>query len=96
MKGVRMAINHKDEFTGMRELTSFETAHSAFGEFIIMRSSFTDTLTGFGPIEPEHYSDQQVMLSLDVAKKIVRELQRCIDYIESGIEDINTKTRHHS
>ncbi|HDL7376534.1 TPA: hypothetical protein PXN51_001874, partial [Yersinia enterocolitica] len=50
-----MAINHKDEFTGMRELTSFDTAHSAFGEFILMRSSFTDTLTGFRKIEPEHY-----------------------------------------
>lgn len=26
-------MNSKDEFSGMRELTSFKTAHSAFGEF---------------------------------------------------------------
>ncbi|CNI00211.1 MULTISPECIES: hypothetical protein [Yersinia] len=91
-----MARNPKDEFTGMRELTSFDTAHSAFGEFIIMRSSFTDTLTGFRQIEPEHYPDQQVMIRLDAAKKLIRELQKRVDYIESGIEDVNTKTRYHS
>ncbi|HHH0561703.1 TPA: hypothetical protein ACPZOD_002440, partial [Yersinia enterocolitica] len=74
-----MARNPKDEFTGMRELTSFETARSAFGEFIIMRSSFTDTLTGFRHIEPEVYPDQQVMIRLDAAKKLIRELQRRVD-----------------
>ncbi|EKN6261725.1 hypothetical protein DVP94_14335, partial [Yersinia enterocolitica] len=63
----------------MRELTSFETARSAFGEFIIMRSSFTDTLTGFRHIEPEVYPDQQVMIRLDAAKKLIRELQRRVD-----------------
>ncbi|HFO2533648.1 TPA: hypothetical protein ACHJX8_000522 [Yersinia enterocolitica] len=91
-----MARNPKDEISGMRELTSFNTEHSAFGKFIIMRSSFTDTLTGFRHIEPEVYPDQQVMIRLDAAKKLIRELQRRVDYIESGIEDINTKTRYHS
>lgn len=53
-----MAINPKYKFSGMRELTSFDTAHSAFGEFIIMRPSFTDTIIGFRKIEPEPYPDQ--------------------------------------
>ncbi|CQJ02362.1 hypothetical protein [Yersinia frederiksenii] len=91
-----MARNPKDEISGMRELTSFNTEHSAFGKFIIMRLSFTDTLTGFRHIEPEVYPDQQVMIRLDAAKKLIRELQRRVDYIESGIEDINAKTRYHS
>ena len=65
-----MAINPKDEFTGMRELTSFETAHSALGEFILMLSPFTDTLMGFRQIESEHYPDQQVNYKQQTRKNI--------------------------
>ncbi len=89
-------MNSKDEFSGMRELTSFKTTHSTFGEFVLLRASFTDTLSGFAGIQPTLYPDQQVMIRLSTAKELINELQKRVDDIESGIEDTKTSTCYQS
>lgn len=80
-------MKDQDNFSGMRLLTEFKTAHSALGEFVILKSSFVDTLTGVVDSKVEKYPDQQVMIRLSVAKAIIFELQKRVQYIEAGIED---------
>ncbi|EFE96341.1 hypothetical protein [Serratia odorifera] len=77
----------QDEIGGMRELTTFQMDHSAKGSLIILRSSFVDTLTYLGVENAPRYADQDVMIKLSVAKRLMHELQKRIDYIESGIEE---------
>lgn len=80
-------MSSKDSLSGMRELTSFQMDHSAKGNLILFRSSFVDTLTHLGVENPPHYPDQDVVVRLSVAKQLIHELQKRIDYIESGIEE---------
>ena len=51
-------MNEQDSFRGMRLLTEFKAAHSAFGEFVILKSSFVDTLTGVVDSKVEMYPDR--------------------------------------
>lgn len=80
-------MKSQDEFSGMRLLTDFKAAHSAFGEFVILKSSFVDTLSGIADFKAENYPDQQVMIRLSEAKALISELQKRVHYIEAGIED---------
>ena len=80
-------MNEHDSFRGMRLLTEFKAAHSAFGEFVILKSSFVDTLTGVVDSKVEMYPDQQVMIRLSEAKALIIELKKRVQYIEAGIED---------
>lgn len=79
-------MNCKDEISGMRELTSFQMDHSAQGNLILLRTSYIDTLAYLGIQNAPHHPDLDMMIRLDIAKKLVQELQRRIDYIESGID----------
>ncbi len=85
-------MKNQDEFGGMRLLTNFQAAHSAFGEFVLLKSSFSDTLSGFLDFKAETYPDQQVMIRLSEAKALISELQKRVQYIEAGIEDASTNT----
>lgn len=85
-------MKKQDEFAGMRLLTEFQTAHSALGEFIILQSSFVDTLKAISSLKHENYPDQTVMIRLSEAKALIAELQKRVDYIEAGIEDVGTRT----
>ncbi|WP_405125396.1 hypothetical protein ACI51W_01320 (plasmid) [Pseudomonas marginalis] len=80
-------MNSKDELSGMRELTSFKMDHSSMGDLIILRTSFVDTLAAIGLENVPVYPDQDVMIRLSMAKLLVTELQKRIDYIEAGIEN---------
>ncbi|HBE9083068.1 TPA: hypothetical protein KNG84_005748 [Serratia fonticola] len=79
-------MKQQDEIHGMRLLTEFQAAHSAFGGFVILHSSFEDTMTSVFPNHQNEFPDQQVMIRLDVAKALISELQKRVDYIEAGIE----------
>jgi hypothetical protein len=85
-------MKNQDEFSGMRLLTDFQTAHSAFGEFVLLKSSFVDTLSGIADFKAETYPDQQVMIRLKEAKALISELQKRVQYIEAGIEDAGTSS----
>lgn len=76
----------------MRLLTDFQAAHSAFGQFVLLKSSFVDTLSGFADFKAETYPDQQVMIRLSEAKALISELQKRVKYIEAGIEDAGTSS----
>ncbi|PYZ32324.1 hypothetical protein DNK77_08740 [Enterobacter cloacae complex sp.] len=80
-------MNSKDELSGMRELTSFKMDHSSMGNLIILRTSFVDTLAAIGLENVPIHPDQDVMIRLSMAKLLVQELQKRIDYIEAGIEN---------
>ncbi|WP_459175718.1 hypothetical protein [Ewingella americana] len=73
-------------------LLDFQTAHSAFGEFILLKVSFVDTLSGISGFKCEIYPDQQVMIRLSEAKELIAELQKQVQYIEAEIEDSGTST----
>lgn len=77
----------QDEISGMRQLTDFQADHSAFGRFVLLHSSFTDTMSYVCAEKSTAYPDQEVMIRLDVAKELIRELQKRVDYIEAGIEN---------
>ncbi|QDL31329.1 hypothetical protein [Serratia liquefaciens] len=77
----------QDEIIGMRQLTEFQADHSAFGGFVFLRSSFVDTMSYVCADKSTVYADQDVMIRLDVAKELIRELQKRVDYIEAGIEN---------
>ncbi|WP_455871916.1 hypothetical protein [Serratia proteamaculans] len=77
----------QDEIIGMRQLTDFQTDHSAFGGFVLLRSSFVDTMSYVCADKSTEFADQDVMIRLDVAKALIRELQKRVDYIEAGIEN---------
>ncbi|HHQ6589340.1 TPA: hypothetical protein ACSTLU_000005 [Serratia fonticola] len=79
-------MKQQDELQGMRLLTEFQTDHSAYGQFVLLHSSFTDTMTAIFPSHASDFPDQQVMIRLDVAKALISELQKRVDYIEAGIE----------
>lgn len=81
------------EFSGMRLLTDFQTAHSALGKFVLLKTSFIDTFSGIANFKAETYPDQQVMIRLNEAKALVSELQKRVQYIEAGIEDAGTSTK---
>lgn len=85
-------MKNKDEFCGMRLLTEFKAAHSAFGEFVLLKTSFVDTLSGVADFKAQSYPDQQVMIRLAEAKALITELQKRVQYIEAGIEDASTST----
>ncbi|MFU2317956.1 hypothetical protein [Rahnella sp. PCH160] len=85
-------MKNQDEFGGMRLLADFQTAHSAFGEFVLLKSSFVDTLSGIADFKAETYPDQQVMIRLKEAKALISELQKRVQYIEAGIEDAGTSS----
>lgn len=76
----------QNELEGMRLLTDFQAAHSAFGEFVILHSTFADTMTSIFPNHANNFPDQKVMIRLDIAKALISELQKRVDYIEAGIE----------
>lgn len=80
-------MENQDGFSGMRLLTKFKAAHSALGEFVILKSSFVDTLSVIAGFKAENYPDQQVMIRLSEAKALTSELQKSAHYIEAGIED---------
>lgn len=82
----------QDEISGMRLLNEFKAAHSALGECIILQSSFVDTLAAFSSFKHEEYPDQTIMIRLNQAKALIAELQKRVDYIEAGIEDVGTRT----
>ena len=77
----------QDGIIGMRQLTDFQTDHSAFGGFVLLRSSFVDTMFYVCADKSTDFADQDVMIRLDVAKALIRELQKRVDYIEAGIEN---------
>ncbi|HBE9178744.1 hypothetical protein [Serratia fonticola] len=79
-------MKQQNELQGMRLLTDFEVEHSAYGKFVLLHSSFTDTMTAIFPSHASDFPDQQVMIRLDVAKALISELQKRVDYIEAGIE----------
>jgi len=85
-------MKKQDEFSSMRLLTDFQSAHSAFGKYILLKTSFVDTLSEVFDFRTEDYPDQQVMIRLNEAKALISELQKRVQYIEAGIEDANTKT----
>jgi len=85
-------MKNQDEFSGMRLLTDFQTAHSAFGEFILLKASFVDTLSCIPGFKAEIYPDQQVMIRLSEAKELIAELQKRVQYIEAEIEDSGTSS----
>lgn len=76
----------QDELQGMRLLAEFQTDHSAFGQFVLLHSSFADTMASVCPAKTTDYPDQRVMIRLNVAKDLINELQKRVDYIEAGIE----------
>ncbi|MBL5884875.1 hypothetical protein I7V28_22570 [Lelliottia amnigena] len=80
-------MNSKDELGGMRELTSFKVDHSCMGNLIILRTSFVDTPEAIGLENVPVYPDQDLMIRLSMAKLLVLELQKRIDYIEAGIKN---------
>lgn len=79
-------MKQQDELYGMRLLTEFKTDHSAFGQFVLLHSSFVDTMASVCPAKATDYPNQQVMIRLDVAKALINELQKRVDYIEAGIK----------
>lgn len=85
-------MSSKDEFSGMRELTSFRMDHSSMGDLIILRSSFIDTLASIDLKNAQSYPDQDVMIRLNMAKILVQELQKHIDSIESHTD---AEIEHH-
>ncbi|MGX5055461.1 hypothetical protein ACWKX9_17645 [Enterobacter asburiae] len=85
-------MNSKDEFSGMRELTSFQMDHSPMGNLIILRSSFINTLASIDLKNVQSYPDQGVMIRLSTAKLLIQELQKRIDSIESHTD---ADTEHH-
>ncbi|HBC7421400.1 TPA: hypothetical protein KEY88_004127 [Serratia marcescens] len=80
-------MKSEDEIIGMRQLTNFQADHSAFGGFVLLRSSFVDTMSYVCADKSTTFADQDVMIRLDVAKALIRELQKRVDYIEAGIEN---------
>lgn len=80
-------MKSQDEIIGMRQLTNFQADHSAFGGFVLLRSSFVDTMSYVCADKSTTLADQDVMIRLDVAKALIRELQKRVDYIEEGIEE---------
>ncbi|HBC7420628.1 TPA: hypothetical protein KEY88_003334 [Serratia marcescens] len=80
-------MKSQDEIIGMRQLTNFQADHSAFGSFVLLRSSFTDTISYVCADKSTTFADQDVIIRLDVAKALIRELQKRVDYIEAGIEN---------
>lgn len=79
-------MKQQDELQGMRLLTEFQTDHSAYGQFVLLHSSFADTMASVCMAKATDFPDQQVMIRLDVAKALISELQKRVDYIEAGIE----------
>jgi len=77
----------QDEIIGMRQLTDFQTDHITFGGFVLLHSSFVDTMSYVCADKSTVFPDQEVMIRLDVAKALIRELQKRVDYIEAGIEN---------
>ncbi|PBI78650.1 hypothetical protein A9993_02465 [Rahnella victoriana] len=84
---------NKDEFSGLRLLTGFKAAHSAFSEFVLLKTSFVDTLSCIADFKAEAYPDQQVMIRLSEAKALISELQKRVQYIEAGIEDSGASSK---
>ncbi|AVJ17227.1 MULTISPECIES: hypothetical protein [Serratia] len=80
-------MSHKDDIIGMRLLTGFQTDHSAYGRFVLLQSSFVDTMSYVCPDKENDYPDQEIMIRLEVAKELIHELQKRVDYIEAGIEN---------
>jgi hypothetical protein len=77
-------------FSGMRLLTTFQTEHSAHGQFILLHASFQDTLALTPSAPPTHYPNQKVMIRLNEAKALIAELQKRVQYIEAGLEGAGT------
>ena len=80
-------MKSQDEIIGIRQLTNFQADHSAFGDFVLLRSSFVDTKSYVCADKSTTFADQDVMIRLDVAKTLIRELQKRVDFIEGGIEN---------
>ncbi|WP_459376083.1 hypothetical protein [Serratia sp. ser-z] len=80
-------MKSQDEIIGMRRLTNFQAEHSAFRGFVLQRSSFVDTMSYVCADKSTVFADQDVMIRLDVAKALIHELQKRVDYIEAGIEN---------
>lgn len=85
-------MKKQNEISGMRLLTKFQAQHSAFGGFVLLSTSFTDTMSVISAEHAEDYPDQNVMIRLSEAKALISELQKRVQYIEAGIEDVVTKT----
>ncbi|HFI5335083.1 TPA: hypothetical protein ACGQS5_002769 [Serratia liquefaciens] len=79
-------MKSQDDTIGMRQLTDFKAEHCAFGGFVLLRSSFVDTMSYVCADKSTVFADQEVMIRLDVARALIRELQKRVDYIEAGIE----------
>jgi hypothetical protein len=79
-------MKSQDDTLGMRQLTGFKAEHSAFGGFVLLRSSFVDTMSYVCADKSAAFADQEVMIRLDMARALIRELQKRVDYIEAGIE----------
>ena len=61
-------------FNGMRLLTKFQIQHRALGRFVLLHSSFLDTLAGISSAKATVYPDQNVMIRLSEAKALIAEL----------------------
>lgn len=72
-------------------IEDFKSEHCPHGKFVLLHTSFTDSMSLVCKDKATVYPDQELMIRLDVAKKLIRELQKRVDYIEASIaEDDNT------
>lgn len=85
-------MHNQNELGGIRMLTDFKVTHCAFSEFVLLKTSFVDTLAGVADFKTETYPDQQVIIRLSEVKALITELQKRVHYIETGIEDLSTRS----
>lgn len=84
-------MKHQEDFIGVRMIEDFQAEHCPYGKFVLLHTSFIDSMSLVCVDKATDYPDQELMIRLDVAKKLIRELQKRVDYIEAGIaEDNNT------
>lgn len=77
-------MNEKESNIGrMCDLVDFSSVYSSMARQIILRTSFRDTLADYGFI-PKEFPD--VTMTMDMAKKLIVELQINVDAIKAGME----------
>lgn len=71
----------------MKSLEDFQIHHSAFGQFVILSSSFIDTSKNISRVDGIKYSDEIILIRIKDAKGLIKEIKKHVDYIDAGIEE---------
>ncbi|WP_243077760.1 hypothetical protein [Pantoea sp. MQR6] len=83
--------NERESNVGrMRDLVEFGSIYSSMAQLMVLKMSFKDTLAEHVLTE-EEFPDVSMSISLDMAKKLITEMQRNVDAIEAGLNHPSLK-----